>query len=342
MPLPPGYSLDAADQAPPQALAVKPPPGYTIDQQTETSQPKKNEKHWWEPGSGVDPNKQHAAMDPNAQVMGSPILPSAQIIPAAIGYGVSKTGEAFGLPDWANTAAGVVAGGLASGAGSLVSKARSMSPAKSEKLVKAATDAIPYFGKKINAIREAMAPEVPVAPAPVRPNPAIAAKMPYGGPAEEYSATSYGPPTRAGGPITPIEPPATPAPFKPLKRNTNIARKLKSGGLEDDYSAPAYGPPVRQSGTPALEQPAVRTPSSASAPPQYTGPNKVNPNISKKLRFTPGGEDQFSGSAGDQAGSTLGTRAEMMRQVRLKTKSLQEGTTAQRMGLAVRQGLDNQ
>lgn len=131
---------------------------------------------------------------------------------------------------------------------------------------------------------------------------------------------------------------------EPLKRNPNIMRKLGKGRSAENYDTPAYGPAVRQTGTPALEQPPVKMPSSSNspAPPPYQGPLKVNPNIAKKMRFTPGGEDQYQGSAGDQPGATLGTRAEMMRQQRLKAQALQGETMAQRMGRAISQGQDQQ
>ncbi len=114
--------------------------------------------------------------------------------------------------------------------------------------------------------------------------------------------------------------------FAPMRPNPVIARNLRSGGLPEE-SAQAFGPPIRRAGMAALDQPPIVIPkSSMAAPPPrpYTGPNRVNPAIAKRMKFTPGGENEFTGSSGDQPHATLGTRAEMMRQRRLKAKSLEE------------------
>lgn len=299
------------------------------------------QKPWYMPGAGRDPSKPAGPMfPPGTQIQGAPVLPAggaingmtgavtgtgplANALSSAVGYGVSKVGEKAGLPDWANATAGILAGLLAHGGTSLAQRAASLSADKKAKLVDAAIDAVPVMGKKVNAIRGLLAPTEPVAPEPFRPNPAVAAKMPYGGPAPiEADANSYGGVGMGGAPEPP-EAPGAPAPFK---ANPRIARKLGKGRSAENYDTPAYGPPVRQTGTPALDQPAVRVP---SAPQPYAGPLKVNPNIARKMPFTPG--DDSGGSGYSQA--TLGTRAEMMRQQRLKAKGLLDAIETPKRGL---------
>lgn len=303
---------------------------------------------WYMPGAGRDPNKPAGDMfPPGTQIQGAPVLPAggainaatgavtgtgplANALSSAVGYGVSKIGEKAGLPDWANATAGVLAGLLAHGGTSVLQKAADLSADKKAKLVDAAIDAVPVMGKKVNVIRGLLAPSAPVAPEPFRPNPAIAAKMPYGGPAPiEADATSYGGVGMSGAP----ESPEAASPAAPFKPNPRIARRLGKGRSAEDYNTPAYGPAVRQTGTPALQQPGLLMPlpEGSTRPAPYTGPNRVNPNIAKKLTFTPGAEDQYAASAGDQSNATLGTRAEFMRQQRLKAKGLLDaGDTAKR------------
>lgn len=187
---------------------------------------------------------------------------------------------------------------------------------------KALIDMVPFWGSKINKMTDIMNPP-PEPFAPYRANPAVANKMPFGGPFQEYKGKSYR--SRSVGMGGAPEPPAPeavpePTPFEPVKPNPNISRKLRYGGSADEsYGDAKPAIPSRIAGTPSSDLPAIRQPSAPSPLRQtYQGPNKVNPNISRKLKFSPGAEDQYKGSAGDQAGSTLGTRAEMMRQVRLK------------------------
>lgn len=279
-------------------------------------------KHWWEPGAGRHPGQEKNEQIPaGTEVQGAPIISAGAAIPTAVGYGVSKLGEHVGMPDWANAVAGLVAGGLTSAGTSLYSKISSLPPEVRGQALAKAVQILPK-GKSLTDLWEMLHSEPePTPPEPVRPNPAIAAKMRYGGPApSEADATSYGGVGMSGAP----DAPELPGPATPFKRNPNIMRKLGKGRSAENYDTPAYGPTVRQTGTPALDQPAIKTPSASAtpAPPRYAGPNKVNPNIAKKMRFTPGGEDQYSGSAGDQPGATLGTRAEMMRQQRLKAQFL--------------------
>lgn len=305
-------------------------------------------KHWWQPGAGRQPGQEkNEQIPPGTEIQGAPVVSVDGAIPAAVGYGVSKLGEHVGLPDWANATAGIVAGALTGVGTSFFNKIMAMPAGKRAEAITKAANVVPK-GKQLKDLWDAFHPDpAPIrgepAPyeGPLRANPAVAAKMPFGGPAPvEADPTSYGGVGMSGAPEPP-EPSAPPAPFK---RNPNIMRKLGKGRSAENYDTPAYGPAVRQTGTPTLEQPPVKMPSSSNspAPPPYQGPLKVNPNIAKKMRFTPGGEDQYQGSAGDQPGATLGTRAEMMRQQRLKAQALQGETMAQRMGRAISQGQDQQ
>ena len=141
---------------------------------------------------------------------------------------------------------------------------------------------------------------------PVRPNPAVASKMRFGGPVQQGGGPAYPGVGMSGAPEV------APAPveaFQPNKVNPNIARNLRFGGSVDAEGGPAYGR-VGMSGAPSVPPP--------PAPPTVTPfqPNKVNPNISRQLRFTPSAEPGANADAGPA--STLGTRAEMMRQLRLR------------------------
>lgn len=150
---------------------------------------------------------------------------------------------------------------------------------------------------------------------PVRPNPAVAARMRFGGPVNTSGGPSYSGVGMSGAPA--VEPITTPS-FAPNKVNPNIARNLRFSPASDSGGTAASAIPSRVAGTPAADLPPLRPiPPSGSTPPAYAGPNRVNPSIAKNLRFTPG---ETQGGAASPA--TLGTRAEMMRQVRLRQQGI--------------------
>lgn len=269
----------------------------------------------------------------------APAALAGGMVGGGIGHGVGSTaaslmgatpdqqelaGNALSIP---GGAAGSVLGGKLGNAVSSIGKLmtrhlRDASPEQVEAAKKGLIDMIPYWGAKINKQVDIFNPP-PEPFQPFRANPNVANKMPFGGPFQEYKGKSYR--SRSVGMGGAPEPPAPevapePTPFEAVKPNPNISRKLKYGGSADEiYGEAKPSIPSRIAGTPSSDLPTVRQPSAPSPMRQpYQGPNKVNPNISRKLKFSPGGEDQYKGSAGDQAGSTLGTRAEMMRQVRLK------------------------
>lgn len=300
----------------------------TQDKSTDTSAPSDRADDSWkvwqknggEPGtaSGGVP---HTAIPEGTPIMGSPILPSGQIIPSAIGYGVSKIGEHIGLPDWANAAAGVVAGGLSGMGSSVVSRIAGLSSAERPEAIKAIVGVLPKGPAMVKAWEAAHPVPAPTGPfQPMRPNPAVAAKMRFGGPADASGGAAYTSVGMSGAPVSPpaVEPIAAPS-FQPNKVNPNIARNLRftPGG---DSGGPAVSAiPSRVSGTPVSDLAPIRTiPSGSPTPPAYSGPSRVNPNIAKNLRFTP--SDTQGGSAASPA--TLGTRAEMLRQIRLRQQGI--------------------
>lgn len=231
----------------------------------------------------------HQTIPEGTEIMGSPILPSGAAIPSAVGYGASKLGEYLGFPDWANTTAGLVAGGLTGAGSSLASKFRTLSPEKAEGLTRSVVGSIPIVGKWANAAREAFAPETPVAPEPFRPNPAIASKTRFGGPMDTGGGSSYPGVGMSGAPVIENEPQI----WKPNKPNPSIAAKIKYGGPSDASGGPAYSR-VGMSGAP----PAPEVSEGIAPAPSYTGPNRVNPNIARNLRFTPGGSSDAGRPAG--------------------------------------------
>ena len=121
-------------------------------------------------------------------------------------------------------------------------------------------------------------PQEPSAPfEPVRPNPAVASKMRFGGPVQQGGGPAYPGVGMSGAPEV------APAPveaFQPNKVNPNIARNLRFGGSVDAEGGPAYGR-VGNVGRP------VCTAYPPTAPPTVTPfqPNKVNPNISKTVEI---------------------------------------------------------
>lgn len=248
-------------------------------------------------------------------VAGGPIIPEAGIIPSAVGYGVSKLGEHVGLPEWANVGAGVVASGLAGGAQSGIGRLASMGADNRALLAERAVQKIPYFGPLVNYARnlgeERPVYSMPGEPAPTitepfSPNPNIAAKMRFGGPVDTGGGKSFPGVGMSGAPE--LETSESPV-FQPNKVNPNIANRIRFGGSIDPGPSQSYGR-VGMSGAPAAP-PLPITP----APVPFV-PNKVNQAIAKNLRFTPSAEPGSNAAAGPA--STLGTRAEMMRQIRLK------------------------
>lgn len=138
---------------------------------------------------------------------------------------------------------------------------------------------------------------------PVRPNPAVAAKMRFGGPVDTSGGPAFPKVGMSGAPEAPTPGDA----FQPNKVNPNIASRLRFGGPIDAQGGPSYGR-VGMSGAPTV--PPQTEP--AAVPFQ---PNRVNPNIARGIRYTPGGDDAGGAAVSP---STVGTRAEMMRQLRLR------------------------
>lgn len=230
---------------------------------------------------------------PIVPLMGS-VLPHA--ISSAVAYGADKLGQAMGLPDWANAALGIGAGGLTAGAGRLAQAAGGAMdnvPPGAGKFANTILKKVVPGYKWFDAAREALKPEAPAAPPafePFKPSAGVARKMPYGGPVDTSGGPSYGPPVRAGGPITPIEPPAAPEPIvppEPFKPSSDVARKMKYGGPADTSGGQSYGPPKRAGGpiTPVEPPPAPKP----VKPPEPFKPNKINPVIKKKMHY--GGSD---------------------------------------------------
>lgn len=243
------------------------------------------------------------AIPEGAQVSGTPILPPSAMIPSAVGYGVSKLGEHLGLPGWENNAAGLVAGGAAGLGGAAISRLSSLAPGELGALGKTLLRNAPVAGKWIIGPTMDALDNTPEPFEPVRPNPAVAAKMRFGGPVDTSGGSAFPKVGMSGAPEAPTPGDA----FQPNKVNPNIASRLRFGGPIDAEGAPSYGR-VGMSGAPTV--PLQTEP--AAAPFQ---PNRVNPNIARGIRYTPGGDDA-SGAA--VSPSTVGTRAEMMRQLRLR------------------------
>lgn len=243
---------------------------------------------------------------PGIPVAGGPILPQGQYIPTVVGYGASKLGEHFGMPDWANTAIGLAAGALTAGGGVVLSKIMSVAPEMREEALKRAIKILPH-GTDINAFRElfnkAQAQEPPPPFETVKPNPAIARKMQFGGPAPtEYGDTAYKPVGMSGAPDVP--PPPTPAePWTPNKVKPAIKQKMKFGGSSDDYSAPSYrNPPSSRFSrppdpnevgapptpiTPPAATSAPSAPTSAIPPDVQTGPASTPTPVAGTVRTAP-------------------------------------------------------
>jgi hypothetical protein len=179
------------------------------------------------------------------QVSGGPLLPMGQFIPTAVGVGVEKLGEHVGLPWWVSMPAGILAGGLASGSGSIIQRLKALPPEERKQAFDKAATKLPWgIGKLREAWNELFPGPHPYEP--TRPNPAIAAKMKFGGPAEQQ----FSPPNR----LTPRKPgwtapePEAPTPF-PKGKGTNT----KYGGpTEPEYSG-SSGPVKRIFGKPARE-----------------------------------------------------------------------------------------
>lgn len=242
----------------------------------------------------------HQAIPENTEVLGAPVFPSGAIIPSAVGYGTSKLGEHLGLPDWASTAAGLVTGGLTGAGTALASKFRTLPPDKAAGLTKAVVGSIPIVGKWANAAREAFSTE-PTVPQPFRPNPAIASKMRFGGPVDTAGGSSYPGVGMSGAPVIENEPQI----WKPNKPNPSIAAKIKYGGPSDTAGGPAYSR-VGMSGAP----PAPEVSEGIAPTPSYTGPNRVNPNIARNLRFTPGNNPNAGGGSASRIAGRGGIAAQ--------------------------------
>ena len=125
--------------------------------------------------SGLKPEPKETDVFPGATgpMQGSPILPSSAIIPSAIGYGVSKLGEHVGLPDWANTTAGIVAGGLAGAGRSIGSKILSSDPETNAMGLRRLVQILPK-GKAMTDLWDTyhpqpQAPSMPAPPVSFRP-----------------------------------------------------------------------------------------------------------------------------------------------------------------------------
>lgn len=159
-------------------------------------------------------------------------------IPVAVGMGTETAGRAIGLPEWMNVAAGILAGGAAGKTQDIIKGLRMLTPQQREEAAKITVGLLPK-GDKLLKLR-ALFRNTPEAPAPVRPNPNIASKIKFGGPAEP----AYGAPG-ANIPRKGFTPPAaeTPTPYSPVRPNPNIARKLKSGGGSNPYGGPSFKSP---------------------------------------------------------------------------------------------------
>lgn len=182
---------------------------------------------------------------PGAEFMGAPVLPVGQFLPTVAGWGTMKAGEHFGLPDWANTTAGLLAGGMVSGGSEIFRKIMSLSPELRAEAVKRAIKILPH-GSDINAFRDLFKRSEPAPFEPFKPNPGVVRTLRYGGPAEpEYGSTGYKGVGMSGAPEPPPapEPAAPPEPWQPNKVNPAIARKIRYGGSENQYGGSGYGNP---------------------------------------------------------------------------------------------------
>lgn len=278
-------------------------------------------KEWDEHGNPILQSTHTSTPRPYAipngtPVEGGPILPQSSYIPSAVGYGVSKLGEHAGLPGWANAAAGIVAGGATGLGSAAISKISSLAPGELATLGKTILRNAPVAGKWIIGPTMDALDNTPEPFQPVRPNPAVAAKMRFGGPVDTSGGPSYSGVGMSGAPVIESSSPT----FQPNKVNPNIAGKLRfTPGAE---SGGSVGPaiPSRISGTPTSELPAVKTPPYTTESPVVPfQPNRVNPNIARGIRYTPGSAGDSG--AGNVAPATVGTRAEMMRQLRLRQQA---------------------
>jgi broad specificity phosphatase PhoE len=191
--------------------------------------------------------------------------------------------------DVGGMAGGMIGGGVGQGAESLGRTA--YDAAQTRPGQEALTDLIPYWGSKINKLRNIVSPEAPApaAPEPVRAKPGIARTIQY---TPSEPETGYVAPRPSGGPAPQTTLPDMPPPG-PFRPNPNVARTIRfTPPSESDYTG---AQPVGQTGWKPPEQSLV--PGQEAPPtPQAPKPFKPNPRIAAKIRSTP--SDTEAGGGG--------------------------------------------